>query len=541
MHQLSFDFNNPFFQLGKWKIAFQVVTFENLYGLDPKASTYEKDGDKYKISARRLMWAGDQEKTEGKVVVEAISRFEELELHMEAEHIKKIRCTKIILTNLPKGKIITAWNGEQTIPSQGYLFQYPKGWGLTTPVVFLKVSADEFYYFRSLDNRVRAKRIAVYPSIYPDKEGINKEGITIELIHEDLAPEMSHITKVPPWIIGRTSDPDKIMKKHMIHLEKTFKLKSWEEREDVPKWAKEIALIAYIHGQHWTGYIFNNYKEMLEILKWLAERLEGNHILAHITGWEGRYYWQYGDYHPSPRMGGEESFKQLINGAKKLGVKLQLMFGTNCVNTGFKNFEQWGKNARLRTAGGFIYQGNKPDWDTSRSHDHGWQAWLNPGSPTWRKRLKHQISKMIRKYGINSVFLDTQQVWANDPSHPIYEGLIQLRDELKSFHPDLLIAGEGWYDALGVVTPLVQPGVPKFWPELLGRYCRCFAHNSWGDPVRGSTGVYEVGYQKFSMVPNKRYWIPTAIFVDDTLKKAPSKLEQIVNQAKQYRKNFLAD
>ena len=42
----------------------------------------------------------------------------------------------------------------------------------------------------------------------------------------------------------------------------------------------------------------------------------------------------------------------------------------------------------------------------------------------------------------------------------IYNGLVALRDELKARFPDLLITGEGWYDALGAVTPISHAGLP---------------------------------------------------------------------------------
>jgi len=534
MDQLSFDFRNARFEVKEMSIIIQIHTFENVYGLDARTITRKKREDATVFSAERLTWAGGQENAKGRASLIIQEDQDEAKLIVKAEHTKKIRCAKIIIPNLPAVRVLTPWEGEQEIPADGRIFSYPTGWQLGSPILFLRIDSNRYYYSRSLDDEVRAKRFAVYPSLYP-----NEKGVTVEMIFEELTARMGKTIETPEWIIGSTNNPDEIMSDHMRHLERAFGLTSWEERSDVPDWAKEIALIAYIHGQHWTGYIFNDYENVLEILSWLSDRLEPNRILAHIAGWEGRYYWKYGDYRPDPRMGGEEGFRKLMKGAKQLGCRVQLMLGANCANKGLENFEEWGENANLRSAGGLVYQGNKPDWDVSRSHDHGWQAWLNPGCPTWRERLVAQMAELVDEYGIDSIFLDTDMVWTNDPNHPVFPGLLRLRDELRMNRPNLLLAGEGWYDAIAAVTPLVHPGMPKLWPELLGKYCRCFAHNSWGDAGRGSTGVFEGGYQSFSMVPDSAYWIPTAIFVEDTLDSGKEKLEKIIEQAKRYAKKYL--
>ena len=105
-------------------------------------------------------------------------------------------------------------------------------------------------------------------------------------------------------------------------------------------------------------------------------------MLAFLPGWEGRYYWQYGDYRPEPRLGGVTGFRALAEGARRLGVTLMPMFGANCANTGLPGFEQWGSAVAAALGGrALVFQGNRPDWDASRAHDPGWQAWLNPGAP----------------------------------------------------------------------------------------------------------------------------------------------------------------
>jgi hypothetical protein len=296
-----------------------------------------------------------------------------------------------------------------------------------------------------------------------------------------------------------------------------------------------------LHGMHWTGHIFNTYDDMRAAIEYVAERIEGRRLLAFLPGWEGRYYWQYGDYRPEPRLGGEEGFARLCARARELGVHVMPMFGANCANTNAPGYATWGAPAEIRSASGLVFQGNRPDWDTSRAHDPGWQAWLNPGHPAWRRRLVEQVSAVVERYGVPAAFFDTQQVWINDAQHPVYEGLVALRDELRARFPDLLISGEGWYDALGAVTPLSHtPGhLPADIPEMFARDNRCFLHLSAGDPSRGSTGVHEQGHRPFELAPDVQHMIPTLAVVDGTIARASDEVDRVIAQAREYAERWL--
>jgi hypothetical protein len=293
---------------------------------------------------------------------------------------------------------------------------------------------------------------------------------------------------------------------------------------------------------HWSGYVFNTYAPMAAALRWITSRIEGQRVLAYLPGWEGRYYWQYGNFRPDPRLGGEEGFRQLTREAHVLGVHLMPMFAAHSANSASPNFAQWGEPARLRTAAGFIEQGNKPDWDIARAHDPAWQAILNPGAPTWRAELIRQVRALLDTYdlGADAHFFDTSHWWQNDPTHPVYEGLVALRAELKTLYPELLICGEGWYDALGAVTPVSHAHVPAHWAEeAFTPHNRGFAHLSTGDPSRGSTGVHERGTSPFEIAPLARHHWPTVTIVDGTIERAPEGVEAVIAQPHAYIARFL--
>jgi hypothetical protein len=528
MQQLGYNPNDPWFSIEGWDLAVQIITFENIYGLDPERTTVSAVAGRTVVSCDALTWAGGQERCEGSARIDVARTDDGIEVTVAAQHLNKIRCVKLLVRGVLQGDVIGAFWGRSKLPGGGVVLTYPTP--LHTPLVFLGPNDNEKVYFRSLDARVRAKRFAFY-----ERDGT----VVAELIFEELASEMSGAVTTPAWRIGRTSDPAAIAETHRQHVERSYNLQPWKTRSDVPPWARHIALVVALHGMHWSGRIFNTYQDMLDALRRITKRIEGRRVLAFLPGWEGRYYWQYGDYRPEPRLGGEEGFAKLAIGARELGVRLMPMFGANCVNTGAEGFDTWGRPAIMRSASGMEFQGNRPDWDVSRAHDPGWQAWLNPGAPSWRERLVEQIAAVVGRYELPAVFLDTQHVWVNDPNYPVYDGLVALHDELKARFPELLIAGEGWYDALAAVTAVSQVGAPVRWPEIFSTYSRTFQHLSAGDPSRGSTGVHELGQNTFRLAPDAPYWWPTLTVVDGTIEGAPERVEEVIAQAKRYAEQYL--
>jgi|CXWL01.1.fsa_nt_gi hypothetical protein len=532
MQQLSFASGDPVFDIAGWRISAQVITFENIYGMgNPRQ---DAGGSGAAPRARRiaadLTWAGGQRRGGGTAIIEAAETEDGLDLRIAATADHTIRCTKIILSGLPNGELIGHNWHTSAITRGGTTVYYPGT--VPTPLIFVALPGGEYLYFESLDDRVRGKRFAVLKQ---------NDTVTVELIHEDAATEMSGTTTTsPPWRVGRTSDPEAIVRRHSEHIARSHGLALWESRSDVPAWTRQIALVLAIHGMHWSGYVFNTYDDMRGVLDYAAERIEGRRILAFLPGWEGRYYWQYGDYRPDAALGGPAGFARLAARAQELGVRLMPMFGANCVNKHLEGYDTWGAPAEMRSAAGLAFHGNRPDWDVSRAHDPGWQAWLNPGAPSWRSRLVDQVSELIRDNGVPAVFFDTQEVWINDPRYELYPGLVALRDELKSRFPDLLVAGEGWYDALGAITPLSQYNQPARWADLaFAPHNRHFLHLSSGDPSRGSTGVHELGYKEFALAPDLPWVIPTLTVVDGTMTAGRAGVDAVIAQAQRYAKKYL--
>lgn len=528
MQFYSFDLQDPIFEFENWKLSFQVITLENIYGIDPSHTLVNQTADGWQIDCSRLSWAGQQQRAPGALTIRVRRESDRrLRIGMDARAPHKIRAVKMLIRDLPEIAVLDLLDNDRPIPYDGILDKYPNP--LRLPLLFARLPDSQCLGMRCEDEHARAKRFASYQ----ERMGSLKGTYTIECIHEDDARWFDTQTTVPDWILDRGVDIEAFRGEQLAFNEAHLGLIPWEQRTDMPAWTRDLRLCLTLHGMHWSGFTFNTYDQMLEIIRFAAQRIDGSQILAYLPGWEGRYYWQYGDFRPEPLLGGEEGFARLCAGAKSLGVHVMPMFGGNCANSWFPNFHTFGPSSHMKSATRNVFHGNQPDWDLSRAQDTGWQAWLNPGAPAWQTELTRQITRLADQYDFDAVFIDTVEVWANDPDFNMREGYRQLVDRLRAGRPDFLVTAEDWYDGLLSIFPVFQQsGNWRQVPDWVGRYVRLIGHICDSEPSRGSTGVFEWGYTPYKPLPDRDPYITTIAFTDGTLENAQVEIEAAIAQAK---------
>ncbi len=525
MQFASFELADPVYEAFGFRFSLQTTTLENLYGLDPERVRVRETSDGFSLSSDRLSWAGQQQRAEGALGIEL--RREPggaLRAKLRARAPTPIRTLKLLLRDLELPLAVhRPGGGEPTrVAEHGELLVYPTL--VPAPLACIRCG-DERLGLRAEDREVRPKRFAVYAERVGPLAGRG----AIELIHEEAASRFGSEVETPDWVIGRGQSPDALERAHLDFAEDALGLTPWESRTDVPAWARELRLVATLHGMHFTGRVFLGYAQMLEILRFLAARLPGRHILAYLPGWEGRYYWQYGNYRPEPRLGGPEGFAALCEGARTLGVHVMPMFGANCANVWLPAARDLPTEAVLTSATGNRFHGNQPDWDLARAHDTGWQAWMNPGHPAWRERLAGSIEGLAERYGFEAVFLDTVHAWTNDPHHPVTDGIRALVERLRRSLPGVLLAAEADYDALLPLFPLFQR---PWWTRAApwtARYVRRFGHLCEGEP-RGLTGVHEAGLHRSDAWRPEAGTLATVAFQDGTLEACRDALARLLEE-----------
>jgi hypothetical protein len=525
MHFASFDLGDPVFDCAGLRVSAQLVTTENLYGVDPDRVRSEAIPGGVRVVASGLRSAGGQLPAPGSLELEVREDEECVRLRVRGSAPGRIRCAKLLLRDLDPA-LAVASDGALFAPvgDHGELFGYPMR--IPTPLVWLR-AGDARFALRAEDALVREKRFA----FYRERIGAFTGRGVAELIHEEAATRFGATIEAPPFVVDRSGDPEAA---HVAFLERVHGLRPFAERSDVPAWARDVDLVIVLHGMHWTGRVFLDYAAMAAVLDFVASRIDARRVLAYLPGWEGRYYWQYGEYRAEPRLGGENGFAALCDAARARGIHVMPMFGANCVNATLPRFRDLDPRAYLKSATGNRFHGNTPDWDLSRAHDTGWQAWLNPGHPGFRDDLAGQIESLAARFGFDAVFLDTTEVWINDPDHALFDGYRALAQRLHQAIPDLLLAGEYDYDALLSCFALFQRAWWTKAPAFTQRYVRRFAHLCEGEP-EGRTGVHEFGVWKAGAIAAEPGLLATIAFQDGTLERSRSAIEAAIDQVARRR------
>jgi hypothetical protein len=528
--KFSFDFPEPVVAFGEHRFGFLVFTSENTYGLDREKMHVEVDGDTMRLNCSGFVWAGGQEKAGGKLTASFRREIGKIEWDVTVEMEHPIKTVTTVIRDVPRGNVSFGGGMLSDQKDNELLSAYPFGGGdlhgpgaansMSTPLAIVQTTSDDFLFISPLDDKVRPKRFYFQPG---------EKFYRVEAIYEHDGWRNDRKITVPRWRLGYAKTFDGAVLSHMNFVESAFKLPMWETRTDVPAWTRRIAMVTTLHGMHYTGFMFNDYARMLEILRWMATQIPGDRVLVFLSSWDGRYYWDYPNYQVPKRMGGEAGFRKLIQEGQKLGFKMMPMFGANAAN---RTQPVWPKiaNASTMKIDGDVYNLNWVDWNNDR-HQDGWLTYMNLGVDSWRNWLAGRISDIIQRFGVDAYFLDIVGGHVNDTHGDMHEGTRLLVTNLRAKHPSVLCVGEMPYDALHGFIPVYHAGGGPRWQK----YSRFFQHLSSPAPGRGSSGVHESGFGRFNTetLSLNSSAIPTLQVVDDTFTKYRDVMTEIIRRAKE--------
>jgi hypothetical protein len=531
--KFSFDFPEPSIVIDDLRLGFIVFTRENAYSLDAERMTVEPMPNGWRLTCTGLAWAGGQVPSPGRVVVEFRKEQQELEWDVTVEMNQPIKSVTTVVRGIPRGRISTggdfndAANNEVLLGypfSGGDLFGPGSAGGMTTPFLAVQKSESEYVYISSLDDRVRTKRFYLQPG---------DSGYRVEAVHETEGWLSQNRVRVPTWRLGRTATPEAAFARHYEHVRRAYRVAEWDTRADVPAWMRRTALVTTLHGQHYTGFVFNDYARMLEILRWMATQIPADRVIAFISSWDGRYYWDYPLYRVSDRMGGDAGFRRLVQEGQAMGFKMMPMFGANTAN---RNQPMFSRIADAATAkiDGDVMDLNWVDWDNDR-HQEGWLAYMNLGVPSLRSWLTERIADMIERHRVDAYFLDIVGGWVNNPKADMHEGTRQLVADLRTRFPTVPCVGEMHYDALLEFIPMYHSFGGRYGAPHVRRHARYFQHLSLPAPGRGSSGVHEAGFGRFDTqtLMLRDDAIPTLQVVDDTFTKHRDVMAAVIRRARE--------
>ncbi|MEP6731947.1 MAG: hypothetical protein ABJE10_14970 [bacterium] len=532
--KFSFDFPEPSVAVGDYRFGFNVFTGENAYALDRSRMKVESNGDTVTLTCDRFVWAGGQQTANGTLTATFRTVDGALEWTAVAQMDRPIKTISTLIRGVPRGQL-SFGNGNFFDPHDNEILAgYPFGagdlhgpgsaQGMTTPLAVVRVDPQNFVYLSSRDTRVRPKKFYFQPG---------ERGYKVEAIYEHDGWRNDNRVETPVWRLGKTTSMEAAVKPHFDHLERAYSIPSWESRADVPDWFRKTALVTTLHGMHYTGYIFNDYAKMLDILRWMNTQIPGERVLVFISAWDGRYYWDYPNFAASDRMGGEAGFRTLVKEGQKMGFRIMPMFGMNSANRQQKVFASVA-DAVTTKIDGDVYNLNWVDWNNDR-HQDGWLAYMNLGVDSWRTHLESRIADCIERYGVDAYFLDIAGGHVNDSKADMHEGTRRLVADLRTRFPKVLCVGEMPYDALLGFIPVYHAGGGGLVRPGWLRYSQFFQHLSLPAPGRGSTGVHEAGFGTFNtqtlmLHPDA---IPTLNVVDDTFSQHRDVMAAVIAKAKE--------
>jgi hypothetical protein len=533
--KFSFDFPEPSVEFHGMRFGFLVFSRENAYGLDAtRMSVTARDGgNDLEVTATGFVWAGGQERAPGRLVARILRTTDgALEWTVSAEMDQPIKAVSTVLRGVPRGRLSSGGAPPFDPGDDEVLYGYPFGggdlfggntaWGMGTPLAVVQSGEQDFVALSSLDTRVRAKRFYFQPG---------ERGYRVELVHEVEGWLDQPRVTVPAWRVGRAASLEDAARPHYVHLEHAYHLPRWDTRGDVPAWLRRTSLVITLHGMHYTGYVFNDFARMLEILRWVATRIAPERVLVFLSAWDGRYYWDYPTYRAAQRLGGEAGLRRLIHEGQRLGFHFMPMFGANAANRRQPGFAGLADAATAKVDGD-RFDLTWVDWDNDR-HQEGWLSYMNLGVDSWRRWLTGRIADAIDRYGVDAYFLDIVGGWTNNPRADMHEGTRALVAELRARYPHVLACGEFLYDALLEFIPLYHVYTPRAVP-----FARFFSHLSHPAPGRGSSGVHEAGFGSWDAatlsLSRRDGLIPTLMVVDDTYTRYRDEMAAVIARANEW-------
>lgn len=518
----------------KYEVSVEVFSLENVYTV--AENTYRcKDGEYFSDS---LVW-GNTEKRKGSVKLRVDDVSGAKVFKAEAELDCLIRGVKIRFDNLPLGTLISLTDEDKEVTEYGMYLKYPEGWrSLSTPLLVFRMGNGKYLYLRCLDSTVNEKRFFV--------KKVNG-AMRVDIVQDQSGTQISERYSVPAIECGVADTAEEIYQAHSDYIKKVFSLEEYENCRIVPEWFKDISLVVTMHMQAFTGHIFHTYESAYKDIEKLTRLTEGKHILVYLTGWEGRYYYKYGDYTPDERLGGGAKLKEAVKKMQALGCKVMAMYGMNMANKNIPQIKRLADVSEFQSVSGAKFHNGSVDWEGAHHYDFNGLVQLNIGERTWQNYLFNQIKSATEAYGFDGAFLDIAACHVNDKNNNLYEGVVEFCDRLRTIKPQFLVSGEGYYDGLSRAMPLFQSGHTdgklhyhdRVSEKLFTRFSREFAHLCIGDLSRGSTGVHELGTNTDTTVPLRKAIIPTIALVEDTLDKAFEKVKQAVELSKIYQTEYL--
>jgi len=523
---IGYDFKDPYVEFGGLKFAVRLSTEDNIYC--PLQTHMEVSGsseEKLVINCNTLSAAGGQLISKGNIQLTlndlGNSR---ISIYVSGSHpTEKCKSVLVLIKGIDVKSMISEYpvaKGVKEYNNNNIRVSYPSR-AATMPLVFFPTTEKEWFIL-SKDKQIRRKGFAC------SYDHLSKEPVIL-ISHDEDARRMSNNIESPEWILGSGETRLNLVKERCNDLENFFGLETYKDKPGSAS-IDNIKLAVFFHGIHFTGHMFNTFKQMEDQLRWVCKSVDGKNVMAFLPAWDGRYYNTYPEHEPDLRMGGAEGLKAFVDAAHDMDVKVVLMLGGPNLAT-FKFLEENNMmDAALLKRNRFPQVQDWLDWNIDLTIETMGMI-MNFGNPKYNQYMIDKTAELFDEFKVDGVFLDGTLRWENSPDYSAYEGLLRYTGELRKKYPDKWLMGEDGYDVVyGLFDMFHTSGGPLGLENFLLRYTRQFYYLSY-PAENGSSGVHEIGWSVGSPTitnANPDYTIPSlSLMHGDIEKYGDSILEKI--------------
>jgi len=446
----------------EYRFGLTIIADSDCY--DPRLIEVQRTEDKATFKTNSFTRGRDEKRAD--LTLELGSRRGGFSWKCLVKGFKAINGVRASIRSIPAGKVILP------IPA-GVEVELEDEGSFSTPLNFARFAIfeceDKTLWVHCMDTLFKPSRIWISRS---------GEQMILDIFSEELAKDRSTTFESPLWVLEEVSEWKEAVDKYRMWMENAYCLKTYEERGDVPEWAKAIALYVNIYAHSYTNRVHYSFSDIRNILAELAKRFRAGNTLVYIAGWDGRIDMTYPEYEPSEEVGGSEGLKKLVDKAHELGFRVMLHFNMWGVDYKSPFYEKF-KEHQVEDS-----EGRSLGWDADHNKDGIRErlfAYVSPDYDGFRNLLVEKISSIMNRFGIDAIHLDQTAAYVNDPKHDISLGFRKLVREIKDRFPQVLVEGEGINELTVGLVPIYHVWIrgerphPVF-KELFNPYSRPVGH-----------------------------------------------------------------
>jgi hypothetical protein len=307
---------------------------------------------------------------------------------------------------------------------------------------------------------------------------------------------------------------------HRKWMEQTFSLVPLETNPSMPPWAPDITFVLELWGMAKDRPSpMHTFDQMKKRLRSFAQIHDPARTLVYLPGFAEHGIDSHApSYEPSPGCGGGAKFKELVDLAHRLGYRVMVHTNVLCLTFDHPQFE------RFRNHQVVDVFGRTQGWALDIDGDwlaEPYFAYVNPGVREWGDLMEGVIGDLLRRFGVDGIFLDQTLLAFNTSEGPNFQtGMREHILRLQKTFPGILFAGEGYHELVAQALPMAQiHGIDSIaevhgmegrarWRRahpvstyLFGPYARFTAHLLTRHPSHPMFPLQERAYGELGVIP----------------------------------------